>query len=90
MSREPFQISILGSSFSIRTDEDPRYLDRLVSYIEEKVQTIESNMASTEPLRTAILSSILIADELFQERIESEKAEAATGRLIDLLDEKLP
>jgi cell division protein ZapA (FtsZ GTPase activity inhibitor) len=89
MNREPFHISMLGSSFSIRTDEDPRYLKELVSFVEEKVAMIESNMGSDEPLRSAILSSILIADELFQERKETEKAVETTGKLITLLDNEL-
>jgi len=80
---------MLGSSFSIRTDEDPRYLKELVSFVEEKVAMIESNMGSDEPLRSAILSSILIADELFQERKETEKAVETTGKLITLLDNEL-
>jgi cell division protein ZapA (FtsZ GTPase activity inhibitor) len=89
MNREPFNISMLGSSFSIRTDEDPHYLKKLVAFVEEKVSLVEQNMGSREPLRSAILSSILIADELFQERLKSEEAEEATGRLIQLLDKEL-
>lgn len=80
---------MLGSSFSIRTDEDPRYLQQLVSFVEEKVRLVETNMGSREPLRSAILSSILIADELFQERSRSEKTVETTGRLIQLLDREL-
>lgn len=81
---------MLGSSFSIRTDEDPRYLKQLLAYVEEKVHLVENNMGGREPLRSAILSSILIADELFQERMKSEKAVETTGRLIQLLDKELP
>ncbi|WP_245540177.1 cell division protein ZapA [Sediminispirochaeta bajacaliforniensis] len=90
MNKEPFHISMLGSSFAVRTDEDPRYLRQLVSFVEERIQRIEENMGSREPLRSAILSSILIADELFQERMKSERAEEATDRLIQFLNEELP
>lgn len=80
---------MLGSSFSIRTDEDPRYLEKLVGFVEDKVSVVERTMGSNEPLRSAILSSILIADELFQERKETERAAETTGRLIQLLDKEL-
>ena len=67
------QINLLGTSFTIKADEDPEYVTNLLSYVEAKVKEIESTAALKEPLKISILTSLLIADELFKEREKGRK-----------------
>ena len=61
-------IRVLGTSFTIQTDQKPEYVEKLISYVQEKVHAIETTAGSKENLKTAILVSVLLADELFQAR----------------------
>ncbi len=89
------KIRLLGSSFSLKIDEDPAYFDKIIHYIEEKFSKIETGMAVRDPLRIAILSCILISDELFKERIknpgslsdkDADEVEKMTLEIIKLID----
>lgn len=65
------QISILGTNFSIQADEDSLYLDKLMQYYRSTVADVSASTNLHDPLKIAVLSGIMIADELFKERIQS-------------------
>ena len=89
------RIDLLGTSFTIETDESPEYLERIVTYYRERIREIESSVSTTDPLKKAILAAILSIDELFtlKERSlpegEAEEFERIAERLIKTLDETL-
>lgn len=88
------QIDILGTSFSIHADEDPSYLQALLSYYKRMVDSVEKKADLKDPLKTSILAGILLVDELYQERLKSspktqqelKEAEVLTQRIIEKLD----
>ncbi len=89
------RIRLLGSSFSLKVDEDPAYFDSLIKYIEANFSKVEAKMGVRDPLRIAILSCILLTDELFKERLntrkglsekEAEEVEKKTLEIIKLID----
>lgn len=61
-------IHVLGTSFAIQTDENPEYVETLVSYVTGKVETLKQSIDTKDNMRLVVLASILIADELFKER----------------------
>lgn len=61
-------IRVLGTNFTIQTDEDPQYVSELVAYITRKIEEIKTGPKAQDPLRLSIITSIIIADELFKER----------------------
>ncbi|MFP4330078.1 MAG: cell division protein ZapA [Alkalispirochaetaceae bacterium] len=86
------RIELLGTSFTIETDEEPEYLERIVRYYQERVEEIESSVSTTDPLKKAILAAILSIDELFslrEERGDGREIEQITDRLLRTLDETL-
>ncbi len=98
MGKGNVQISLLGTSFSIQADEDSEYLARIVEYLEKKVKEIETSVAIKDPLRVAILTGLLLTDELFKERErgreppadhESEEVVRITQALIERIDKSL-
>jgi cell division protein ZapA (FtsZ GTPase activity inhibitor) len=89
------KIRLLGSSFSLKVDEDPEYFEKVINHIEKMFSKIEIEMKVTEPLRIAVLSCILLTDDLLKDRKkmkgtlsteEAEKVEKMTLEIISLID----
>ena len=62
------KIDMLGTSFTIQANEDNQYLEKLLGYykrITDDVKNIDSIKSS---LQVAILSGIMICDELYKEK----------------------
>lgn len=92
-----FQINLLGTSFSIQTDQEEDYLKELVTFFANRIREVEKSTATQDPIRTSILAGILITDDLFRERrrIESseevslDEIEKITHQIIERLDKSL-
>ena len=69
-------IRVLGTGFTIQTDESPEYVAKLVDYVSGKIRDLEQSVATKDSVRLAVLASILIADELFKERQNRTNAPA--------------
>ena len=89
------KIRLLGSSFSLKVDEDPEYFKKVINYIEKKFSDVEASMNVKDPLRIAILSCILITDDLLKEQKgvrqglsvkDADTAEQMTLEIINLID----
>lgn len=72
------RIELLGTSFTVHTDEDPDRLRDIVDYYRTKVQEIQSSVSTDDELKVAILAGLLSVDELFKARGETESASAAS------------
>ncbi len=83
------RVHLLGTSFTIRTAEDPEYFTSVLRYVEKKCEEIRRGMGLSDPLRIAIISSILVTDELFKSKAEGNQAEAIAEEMISLLDKNL-
>jgi len=89
------RIDLLGTSFTIETDESPEYLERIVEYYRDRLREIESSVSTTDPLKKAILAAILSIDELFKLKEEqtaagdTEEFSHIAERLINTLNESL-
>ena len=62
------QINTLGTSFEIQAKEDDAYLKNLLSYFNQVSNQIEATTELRDPLKIAILSGIMICDELYKEK----------------------
>jgi len=62
------QINTLGTSFEIQAKEDDAYLKNLLSYFNKISGQIEASTELRDPLKIAILSGIMICDELYKEK----------------------
>ncbi len=85
-----FKINLLGSSFSFQTDEDPDYINRILSYLEQEINKAQTSFHIKEPLKISLLTCINLIDELFREQNSSERersdTEAFAQRLVSSLD----
>ncbi len=70
MAKGSLQIDLLGSSFAIQADEKPEYLNALYGHYKKTITQIEATSGLTEPLKIAIIAGILLADELYKEKMK--------------------
>jgi cell division protein ZapA (FtsZ GTPase activity inhibitor) len=86
-------VTIRGTAYQIRGDADPVHLERLAEHVDGTLKVLEGSAAAQSPAKLAIVASLTIADELFQER-EARAADwtEIRGRITKLetmLDEAL-
>ncbi|MFP4180289.1 MAG: cell division protein ZapA [Spirochaetaceae bacterium] len=89
MDNQPIRVHLLGTSFTIRTSEDPEYFSSVLRSVENRFEEIRRDMGISDPLRIAIISSILVTDELFKRTQDNSQLEAITHRMIELIDKNL-
>ena len=87
------QISVLGTTLNIQTDESPEYMDRVLAYLDRRITEIERSLPVRDPLRISILVNILLIDDLFKAgkgiSISDEEAALMTSKIIDRIDRAL-
>ena len=97
MNKNLFQVNILGTSFSIQTDEDSRRMEEIVEYLRTKTNSVESGLLIKDPLKNMIISSIIIIDELQKEKqmlidgrsSEHDEVERLTLQIMERIDKSL-
>ncbi len=90
-------IKLLGTSIAIRSSEEQEYLNRVLQYLENKVEETKKQIKIDDPLKIAILTNVYIIDELFRSEVqndldsipetESEEMERITLKMITDIDE---
>jgi len=89
-------IDVLGTSFTVRADEDEAYLKRILWYFKHKVEETKRRIRIADPMKICILTSFHIIDELLREKSwdgsnselpeESEEMERIALKLISEMD----
>lgn len=62
------KIEMLGTSFTIQANENNEYLEKLLGYYKRITDDVNKIDSIKNPLQTAILSGIMICDELYKEK----------------------
>ena len=62
------KIDMLGTSFTIQANEDNQYLEKLLGYYQRITDDVKTIDSIKSPLQVAILSGIMICDELYKEK----------------------
>jgi cell division protein ZapA (FtsZ GTPase activity inhibitor) len=94
MAKRQLKIEVLGTSFTIQSDESADHLARLSSYVKTKMEEVKSRYAFADPLTVAVLAALNIADEMFKSREapgteKADEIESVAERLIKRMDEEL-
>ncbi|GAB6090309.1 cell division protein ZapA [Spirochaeta dissipatitropha] len=76
------QIDLLGTSFSIATDEEPEYVEKLLRFLEDKIADTGRNVRTDDPLKISIITALMVADELFQlqSQLGTDHARSSTSK----------
>ncbi|MBA7626467.1 hypothetical protein ES703_33916 [subsurface metagenome] len=98
MEKNLLTVNILGSTFTIKSDNNPDYLGEVVAYLKGKIDEVrQGTAAGNDPLKIALLASLNLVDELFKAKQhtnpgkdrESKEIEHLTEQLINKIDESL-
>ena len=98
MNKNSLAVKILGSSFTVQSNGDLQHLQRVVDYLEKKVEEIQQKYAESttqDPVKISLLAGLNVVDELLRSRgVEAVDGEAVeleriTERLIDTIDKSL-
>jgi cell division protein ZapA len=90
---EDVEVEILGQTFRIATgDATPEYIQRLASYVDERMRALALTTKTMSLNRMAVLTALNIADDLFklQEHYEqsSQLFNTKADHLIALVQEQ--
>ena len=95
MSDNLVDIKVLGTSFRIQVNEDREYMEKILAYLENVISKVELTTSIKDPLKTSILSSVFVIDELLKLKetgndptIEKEFSEL-TEKIISCIDNVL-
>lgn len=62
------KIEMLGTVFTIQANENSEYLQKLLGYYKQITDDVEKIDSIKSPLQVAILSGIMLCDELYKEK----------------------
>jgi len=86
-------LDILGTSFTITTDEEEAYLQKVLAQFKAAVENTKNISGIKDPLNVAVLTGFLLCDEInkIKQQLEDESIEVnkRTMSLIAKLDEAL-
>lgn len=99
MAENRLEVRVLGTSFTIRSDEDSAYLKRILWYLEKKIEETRRRTPVADPVKIAVLTNFYVIDELLREKSrggrngtlegESDEMERIALRLISEIDEAI-
>ena len=76
MAVRDFALDILGTSFSIRVDEEPAYLEEILKQYHSALENTRELFKLKDPLVIAVLTGFLLSDELHKKSSHGEKFSA--------------
>ncbi len=83
-------VEIRGKQFRIRSDEDPKALQRIAQYVDATMEQVEQRTGAIDSLDVAILTALNLARELVLAREQSGNLPDERLRaLIDLAESGL-
>jgi cell division protein ZapA len=63
--RLPVKAEIFGQTYTIRGELDEVYVQKLASYVDEKMRAVANATSTVDTQKVAVLAALSIADELY-------------------------
>jgi cell division protein ZapA len=60
----PVKVQIFGQTYSIQGDLDPAYVQKLATFVDERMHAIAKATSTVDTQKIAVLAALAIADEL--------------------------
>jgi cell division protein ZapA len=87
------EVNILGHDYTVKTDADTEYIQKIADYVDKKMSEILRNTKTVSTLNVAILTALNIADEFFKEMQKREElaaeVEHRSEELVKTIDTEL-
>lgn len=74
-SKRKVEVLLMGQRFTVRSDRDEQYIERLSRLVNEQLDDIKRNTRTVSSHHVALLAALNIADELARTREQLAKAE---------------
>jgi cell division protein ZapA len=93
MEKSSVKVNIMGMEYALKADVNPDYIQELASYVNTKMQRLNSGAPTYTPLKIAVLSAVNISDELFRMKRKYEnlvkEIESTSEEITEKLDQFL-
>jgi cell division protein ZapA len=66
-------VSIFGQSYSLRSDEEPAYLEDLAALVDQRMREVAERTRTADTAKIAVLAALNLADQL--RRAEAREAD---------------
>jgi cell division protein ZapA len=60
----PVKVQIFGQTYTIHGELDPPYVQKLASYVDQKMSAIADATSTVDTVKVAVLAALAVADEL--------------------------
>lgn len=78
-------VDIQGARYAIKSTLDPKYVNDIAAFVDQKMERVGRELSTTDALRLAVIASLNIADELFRARQDSStEASRLIARAADI------
>ena len=67
-------VDIQGQRYAIKSTLDPKYVNDVAAFVDQKMERVGQELATSDALRLAVLAALNIADECFRLRAGSDGA----------------
>jgi cell division protein ZapA len=82
------KVQIFGQTYSIAGDLEPAYVQKLATFVDEKMHAIADATHTIDTQKVAVLAALAIADELNGIQDELHTSQKARGEHDELLREQ--
>ncbi len=93
LDKSALTVRIFGAEYSVRGYADANYIKAIADYVDEKMREVDQSLRVDSSLKIAILASLNITHELFNERIEKrqlqKQLEDKITKINDLIDRQI-
>ena len=66
-------VQIAGVRYSLKTDEDERWVKSIAAYIDTKMREVQKGTRTVDTQAVAVLTALQVAEELFAERRDTRE-----------------
>lgn len=63
-------ITVMGRTLRIRSDEEPEHVQAVATYVNEKIETLSADLSSATQQQVLLMTTLTLADELFKLRAQ--------------------
>ncbi len=89
MSKNSLRIEILGSSFTIQSEDNLDYLRRVIQYLQDRISEVQQNYSIADPKKILILTALNLVDKILKLEQNQLKLERDELREISKITEEL-
>jgi|SRR5688572_17065152 cell division protein ZapA len=82
-------VEIFGLTYTVRAGADAGYVEKLASYVDEKMREVSRGSGAVDSVRVAVLAALNIADECFRQKEALGKAGNSTRQKANRLAKEL-